>query len=256
MRGVDINCDLGESFGVYTYGADAEMMPLITSANVACGGHAGDPGTMRSSVGQAIAHGVAIGAHVGLADRWGFGRREIPTTGPELYELTLAQMGALDAFVRVAGAQLRHLKLHGSLYMMANRDPGLAEAACHAVLDYDSSLAVYALPQSALSAAAARAGLDVVREYFADRSYDGTEVHMYRRSAADIGTPDEAAARTVSALGDPAFTNVGGIDSICVHSDTPDAPRYLRAVLKRLDSAGVTIRPPRSAAGRYAQAGH
>ena len=249
---LDINCDLGESFGVYSYGADAEMMPLITSANVACGGHAGDPATMRSSVEQALAHGVAIGAHVGLADRWGFGRREIPTTGPELYELALAQMGALDAFVHVAGARLQHLKLHGSLYVMANRDPGLAEAACRAVLDYDSSLAVYALPGSALSAAAARAGLDVVREYFADRPYDGTEVQMYRRASADIGTPGEAAARTAAALADPAFTGAGGIGSICIHSDTPNAPRYLRAVLKRLDAAGATIRSPRPTAGRYA----
>ncbi|MEV0074183.1 MULTISPECIES: LamB/YcsF family protein [unclassified Amycolatopsis] len=243
-RFLDLNCDLGESYGVYSYGADAEMMPLITSANIACGAHAGDPATMRRSVRAALDHDVAMGAHVGLPDRWGFGRREIPTSAGELYDLCLAQLGALDAFVRAAGARLRHLKLHGSLYVMANRDPDLAASTCQAVLDFDSSLAVYALPGSALAKATGAAGLRLVGEYFADRPYAGTEVQMYRRSTEDPGTPEQAAARTLAALTGPEFSALGGIGTVCVHSDTVDAPRYLRVLRQHLATAGFSPRAP------------
>ncbi|MFI5611558.1 LamB/YcsF family protein [Amycolatopsis sp. NPDC051903] len=243
-RFLDLNCDLGESYGVYRYGADAEMMPLITSANIACGAHAGDPATMRRSVRAALDHDVAIGAHVGLADRWGFGRREIPTSAGELYDLCLAQLGALDAFVRAAGARMHHLKLHGSLYVMANRDPDLAASTCRAVLDFDGSLAVYALPGSALAEATGAAGLRLAGEYFADRPYAGTEVQMYRRTPEDIGTPAQAAARALAALTGPEFSALGGIDTVCVHSDTPDAPRYLRGLRQHLARAGFSPRAP------------
>jgi UPF0271 protein len=244
-RTLDLNADLGESFGVYRYGADEALMPLLTSANVACGAHAGDPRTMRESIDLAQQHGVAVGAHVGLADREGFGRRMIPVTPTEVRDLCLAQMGALSGFLRAAGLPLAHLKLHGALYMMANADPGLAAATVDAVLAFDPDLAVFALPGSALGTAAARAGLRVVEEYFADRPYRGGEVQMFGWTAADVGTPADAAERAVALLGAPALAAVG---TVCVHSDTPGAPAVLAAVRDRLLAAGCGLAAPRAAA--------
>ena len=244
-RRLDLNADLGESFGVYRYGADEQLMPLITSANVACGAHAGDPCTMRESVELAAEHGVAVGAHVGLADREGFGRRMIPVTPPEVRDLCLAQMGALSGFLRAAGLPLAHLKLHGALYMMANADPELAAATAGAVTAFDPDLAVFALPGSALSTAAAAAGLQVVEEFFADRPYRGREVQMFGWTAADVGSPEDAAARAAAMLADPAFTGVG---TVCVHSDTPGAPALLAAVRARLIAAGCGLAAPHTSA--------
>jgi UPF0271 protein len=244
-RVLDLNADLGESFGVYRYGADEALMPLLTSANVACGAHAGDPRTMRESVALAQQHGVAVGAHVGLADRAGFGRRMIPVTPVEVHDLCLAQMGALSGFLRAAGLPLAHLKLHGALYMMANADPGLAEATTAAVTAFDPDLAVFALPGSALGAAAAAAGLRVVEEYFADRPYRGAEVRMFGWTTADVGSPDDAAGRAVELLSDPVFGTVG---TVCVHSDTPGAPAVLAAVRDRLLAAGCGLAAPHATA--------
>lgn len=240
-RVLDLNADLGESFGVYRYGADEALMPLLTSANVACGAHAGEPRTMRESVELAGRHGVAVGAHVGLADRAGFGRRMIPVTPGEVRDLCLAQMGALSGFLRAAGLPMAHLKLHGALYMMANADPALAEATTAAVSDFDPGLAVFALPGSALGAAAAEAGLRVVEEYFADRPYRGAEVQMFGWTPEQVGTPDDAAARALALLSEPTFAGVG---TVCVHSDTPGAPAVLEAVRGRLLAAGCTLAAP------------
>ncbi|WP_432519000.1 5-oxoprolinase subunit PxpA [Kineococcus sp. SYSU DK006] len=243
-RTVDVNCDLGESFGVYRYGADEEVMPLITSANVACGAHAGDPRTMRQSIELAARHGVAVGAHVGLADREGFGRRMIPVSAQEVYDLCLAQMGSLEAFLRAAGQPMAHLKPHGALYMMVNDAPELAQAVCTAVTDFDPALAIYALPGSALAAAARSAGLRVVEEFFADRPYHAGAVRMFGWSLQEIGSPQEAAERTLHQLATATFADVG---TLCVHSDTPAAAARLTALRRHLSTLGWTVSAPQTA---------
>jgi len=243
VTAVDLNADLGESFGVYAYGADDEMMPMITSANIACGAHGGDPAVMRHSVDLARTHGVAIGAHVGLPDRLGFGRREIPTTPQEAYDLCLYQVGALQSFVRARGSVMQHLKLHGSLYMMANRDPGLAEAVCQAVADLDPALYIYVLPGSALRTAAVECGIAPVIEVFADRPYHNGIVQMYDRTTELIGGPDEVIARTLSQL---ETLDESDTRSVCLHSDTPGAPALLAALRHALVDAGYTFRSPRA----------
>lgn len=244
-RVVDVNCDLGESFGVYRHGADTEVMPLITSANVACGAHAGDPRTMRESVALAVEHGVAVGAHVGLADREGFGRRMIPVGAQEVHDLCLAQMGSLDAFLRAAGQRMAHLKPHGALYVMVNEEPELAQAVCAAVTAFDPALAIFALPGSALAAAARGAGLAVVEEFFVDRPYRGGVVRMFGWDPEDLGSPEEAARTALQHLTTPAFAGVG---TLCVHSDSPAAAARLLALRSRLAAQGWTVSAPRSAA--------
>jgi len=241
-RTIDLNGDLGESWGVYRHGADAELMPLLTSANVACGAHAGDPRTMRESVALAAEHGVAVGAHVGLADREGFGRRLIPTSAQEVHDLCLAQLGALDGFLRAAGVPMAHLKLHGALYVMANADEELADAVCRAVQAFDPRLLVTALPSSALAARAEASGLGVVAEFFADRPYRDGRVRMFGFSAAEVGSPADAAERTVAALADPG--RGADLGTVCVHSDTPGAPALLSAVRQRLLDEGCVPAPP------------
>lgn len=241
-RTLDLNCDLGESFGVYRYGADAEVMPLITSANIACGAHAGDPRTMRESVDLAVRHGVAIGAHVGLADREGFGRRAIAVDAQDVHDLTLAQVGSLDAFVRAAGQRMAHVKPHGALYVMVNDRPDLAEAVCTAVAAFDPSLRLYALPGSALVRAARAAGIDVVEEFFADRPYQGNLVRMFGWRPDELGTPAAAAERSVDQLHEPALADVG---TVCVHSDSPAAADRLLALRGQFSRVGWTVAPPR-----------
>lgn len=242
---IDINCDLGESFGVYVYGSDPEMMPLITSANIACGAHGGDPTVMRTSVELALAHDVAIGAHVGLDDRNGFGRREIPTTPQQAYDLCLYQIGALDAFLRVVGARMQHVKLHGALYMMANNEHELAEGVCRAVSAWDPGLLLYVLPGSELQRCAEEHGLRAVTELFADRPYIGHDVRMYKRSADLIGDTAAVVGRTLALLAQFGRSAIG---SVCLHSDTPGAPEMLRALRFALSDEGCSFAPPRDAA--------
>lgn len=235
---MDLNADLGESYGVYRYGNDEAMMPLITSANIACAFHAGDSRTMRDSVQLAIKHNVNIGAHIGLPDPLGFGRREMRITGEEAYLYTLHQLGALEAFLRPENQTLKHVKPHGALYMMASNDPGIAEGITDAVTDFDPSLALFALPGSALSAAGAAHGLTVVDEYFADRPYEENNVRMFGWTYDQIGTPEDAAERVETMLHEPLFTSIG---TICVHSDTQKAPEIMAAVRRRLLAQGIPV---------------
>ncbi|WP_338113319.1 5-oxoprolinase subunit PxpA [Paenibacillus artemisiicola] len=251
-RAPDLNCDMGESFGVYRYGADQAMMPLITSANVACGFHAGDPGVMRDTVALAKAHGVRVGAHVGLPDRPGFGRRYIETSPREVYELSLYQLGALDAFLRAEGMKLSHVKLHGALYMMTSEEAALADAFAEAVRAFDASLRVYALPGSHTAGSASRMGLDVVREYFADRPYPAGRVKMFGWTHDEIGSPPEIASRVAGMLADPRYAEIG---TICVHSDTAGAPAIMRALRELLDrtfaEGGTAGTAPQTAEDRH-----
>lgn len=240
-RVLDLNADLGESFGLYRYGHDEQLMPMITSANVACGFHAGDPRTLREAVELALANGVSIGAHTGLPDRLGFGRRAMQIDPQDAYDYALYQIAACDGFVRAQGARLRHVKPHGALYMMASADEDLADGIARAVVDADPELAVYALPGSALDRAATARGLGVVREFFADRPYDGTEVVMFGWTPDDIGGPADAADRIDAMLDDRAFDGVG---TVCVHSDTVGAPAIAEAVGARLRQRGTRIAAP------------
>lgn len=237
-RRMDINADLGESFGAYRYGNDDELMPLITSANIACGFHAGDPASMREAVRSAIEHGVAIGAHVGLPDRLGFGRREIDISVADAYDYTLYQLAALDGFVRAAGARMRHVKPHGALYMMASKSPDLAEGISAAVRDFDPTLAMYVLPGSHAEHAAESAGLAVRREFFADRPYEGSDVVMFGWTYDQLGGEQGTASRVAAMLGNRAF---GSVETICVHSDTDEAPELVRAVRSALRHRQVAV---------------
>lgn len=250
MNTIDLNCDMGESFGAWKIGADADVFAHITSANIACGFHAGDPLTMQVTVDAAIDHGVAIGAHPSLPDLQGFGRREMRISAAEAYALIVYQIGALAAFAQTRGARVAHVKPHGALYNMAARDNVLAEAIAAAVYAVDPRLILVGLANSELPRAGERVGLRVAHEGFADRRYcaDGT---LSPRSAAgsvinDIDLVIEQALaialqRQLVALDGSALTIRA--DSICVHGDRNDAGILARRLRKALDEACVQVTP-------------
>ena len=248
MTSIDLNSDLGESFGVWQLGDDAAMLELVTSANVACGFHAGDPSTLRTVCNAAVANGVSVGAQVGYPDLVGFGRRAIDIDPLELRDVVLYQLGALDAFAQVAGTEVAYVKPHGALYHATVRDAAQAEAVVAAAADYDASLAVLGAPDSELLRAAEAAGLEPVPEAFADRAYlrDGRLVSRAQPDALII-EPAEVAARAVRLAVDHEVVSVDGsvvaVDarSLCVHGDTPGAVELARAVRDALEAAGITI---------------
>ncbi|MCL6548214.1 MAG: LamB/YcsF family protein, partial [Alicyclobacillus sp.] len=248
---IDLNSDVGESFGPFTVGSDEQVIPLVSSVNIACGFHAGDPRVMHETVRRAKAAGVAIGAHPGLMDLYGFGRRKIPVTPDEVYDLVLYQLGALDAFVRAESLELRHVKPHGALYNMAAADPHLAQAIAAAVASYNPRLILFALAGSELVRAARSAGLQVAQEAFVDRRYDA-EGRLVERGHPDalIGDPMEAAERVVRMVKHGKVTAVDGtelnveIDTVCVHGDNPRALQFAAAVRDELKRNGIELRPP------------
>lgn len=237
-RPIDINADLGESFGVYQYGADEAVLPLITSANIAAGFHASDPITLQQTVAKAMANGVRLGAHVGYPDRLGFGRRSIGITAEEAYAYTLYQLGAVEAFVRAQGGKLTHVKPHGALYMDACSSKPLADGIVRAIFDFDPTLLIYTIPYSCVEQAAAAAGINVWREFFADRPYGPNGVQMFGWTLDDIGRPTDAASRTLDQLKQP-----NGFDTVCVHSDTPGAPEILYAVREAISTRYPLVKP-------------
>jgi UPF0271 protein len=249
---IDINCDMGESFGLYTYGHDADMLPLISSANVACGFHAGDPTVMRTTVAGARTNKVKVGAHVGFPDRMGFGRRNMQIAPRELKDHTTYQMGALAAFVRAQGLELQHVKPHGSLYMMALEDQAMAKALVEAVVEFDDTLMIYTIRDSATWQAAQAKGLRPVAEFFADRPYHKTgQVKMFNWTIKEAGEDPNALGERVARLitqGEiPSFeggTIAMTAETVCVHSDTPGASEILKAVRDALDENHITIAPP------------
>lgn len=246
---VDINCDMGESFGPWRMGTDAEVMPHITSANIACGAHAGDPTVMRRTVCLARDAGVAIGAHPGFADLQGFGRREMTVDAAELEDSLLAQIGALTAIAKAEGVRLRHVKAHGALYNMAAREPRLAEAIARAIKAADPSLVMFGLPSSPMIHAGKAAGLQVAAEGFADRAYqpDGSLTPRSREGAV-IHDPVAVVARAVRMATEGIVLTPEGkeialaIDTICVHGDTPGAAELTRQIRAALATAGVDVR--------------
>ncbi len=250
---VDLNSDLGESFGAYTIGEDEGLFGLISSANVACGFHGGDPRVIEETIVKTKAAGVAVGAHPGFLDLVGFGRREMNVTPDEVRTDTLYQLGALDAFCRVAGVRMQHVKAHGALYNVAVRDAAIAGAIIEAVEAYDPTLIILAQPGTTLLAAAEAVGLPVAREGFADRAYNADGSLVSRRlPGALITDPVVAAKRMVRLVTEGTLATIDGqdlemqVDSICVHSDTPGSLAIMSAIRRELEAAGSTIQPLRS----------
>ncbi len=245
---IDLNADVGESYGAWTMGADALLMPSITSANVACGAHAGDPLTMARTVALALEHGVVIGAHPGYPDRDGFGRRELPMEPDELEASLVAQLGAFSAICRAQGAQLTHVKPHGALYHRAARDSDLAAIIAQAIALVSGELVLVGLVGSAMLEAGRAAGLTVASEAFADRTYeaDGT-LRSRRLPGALVTDPTHAASQALSIARDGRVTLDDGstievrADTICIHGDTPDAPLIAASVRQALEDAGIEV---------------
>lgn len=246
---IDLNCDLGESFGRWTLGQDAELMESISSCNVACGFHAGDPDVMRRTVRLAKENGIAIGAHPGLPDLVGFGRRTMSVTPQEVESLVLYQVGALAAIARAEGASLRHVKAHGALYNMAIRDRPLADAIARAVAAFDSSLLLFGLPGSELLRAGEAAGLAVAAEGFADRAYE-PDGSLTPRSLPDavIHNPDAVVARAVLMAREGVVVARNGeevpmrVATICTHGDTPGSHLLTRRLREGLAQQGIKVR--------------
>ena len=247
---IDINCDMGESFGAWMMGADDRVMAHITSANIACGAHAGDPSVMRRTVRLAAAAGVAVGAHPGFADLQGFGRREMQIDPAEVEDSLIAQVGALTAIARAEGVALQHVKAHGALYNMAARDRRLADAIARAIVGCDRSLIMFCLPGSALIDAGHAAGLRVAAEGFADRAYqpDGTLTPRSRPGAV-IHDAEAVVARAVRMAREQVVLTPDAIevpmrvDTICVHGDTPGADVLAMRIRTALAGAGATVAP-------------
>jgi UPF0271 protein len=247
---IDINCDLGESFGAWPMGADAQVMPHITSANVACGAHAGDPSVMRRTVRMARAAAVRVGAHPGFADLQGFGRREMKVDPVELEDLLIAQIGALAAIAQAEGVPLQHVKAHGALYNMAARERPLADAIARAIAACGPSLIMFGLPNSPMIEAGMAAGLRVAAEGFADRTYeeDGSLTPRSRPGAV-IHDPDVVVRRAVRMVRDGVVLTAGGreaplrVETICVHGDTPGAPDLAGRIHAALTAEGAIVAP-------------
>jgi UPF0271 protein len=247
---IDLNADLGESFGRWELGDDSAMLEVVTSANVACGFHAGDPLTLRRTCEQAAERGVAIGAQVGYPDLAGFGRRFIDTTAEELAADVLYQLGALDAMARAAGTRVTYLKPHGALYHATWDSEEQAGAVVEAVLTYDPALPVLGLPGSRLLELAEKAGLKAVPEAFADRAYTPHARLVSRREPGAVLHDAQEVARRVVAMATRG--EVHAVDgttvqiraaSVCVHGDSPGAVEMARAVRRALDEAGVVLAP-------------
>ena len=253
MPAVDLNCDMGESFGAWTSGADAEVLAHVTSANIACGFHAGDPATMRRTVNLALERGVAIGAHPALPDLAGFGRRMMEITPQEAYDMVVYQVGALAAFAAARGARLAHVKPHGALYNMAATQPLLADAIARAVHDVDRGLMLFGLAGSALVAAARAAGITPIEEVFADRRYtaDGTLLSR-KQPGAVIDDPAVAVQQAVRMVREGRVTAIDGREvvvhagTICIHGDTRGAAEHARALRGALTDAGIEVVAPRT----------
>jgi UPF0271 protein len=251
MKSIDINCDMGESYGAWKMGNDAEVMPFISSANIACGFHGGDPATIRQTVKLAVDHGVAVGAHPSLPDLQGFGRRVMKISPQDMYDLVLYQAGAVEAFARAAGAKLHHVKCHGALYNMAAMDEGLSEAMARAVKDLGAPVILYALSNSRMMQIAKRSGVPVAGEVFADRGYadDGT-LAPRGKPGAMIEDASVAAERALAMVQEGFVPALSGkrvpvsADTLCLHGDQPGAVTFARAIRKAFAERAITVAAP------------
>lgn len=251
MTGVDINSDLGEGFGAYKMGDDAAMLETISSANVACGFHAGDPLIMAQTTMMAMRNGVDIGAHPGFMDLWGFGRRTIKVEDASTIEsLLIYQIGALQAIAQSQGGKVTHVKIHGALGNMAFVDTALSQAIARAICAVDKDLILVTSPHNETETAAVRAGLRVAREIFADRGYGENGLLIPRGQAgAMIDDPQEATLRILKMLAEKAIFSESGrrfpteIHTICVHGDSANAVSMAKAVRQGLERNGVKVMP-------------
>jgi UPF0271 protein len=251
-KSIDFNSDMGESFGPYRYGSDEEIIGYISSANLACGFHAGDPTVMRRTVALAKRYGVAVGAHCGFPDLLGFGRRRFDVKPAHVKDYVSYQIGALQAFLRAEAVPLHHIKPHGALYMMALEDEALSRAIVEAALEAAENLQIYTIRGSATDVVAQRYGMRSVAEFFADRGYyaDG-RVKMFDWTLEEAGgTPDRIGQRVVGLLQRGSVTAMDGpevpiaAETICVHSDTPGSPQIVQAIRKALEQADIEVGVP------------
>lgn len=251
MEKIDINSDMGESFGRYKMGDDEALLKVVSSANIACGFHAGDPMVMDCTVKNALAEGVSIGAHPGFMDLQGFGRRQIAIDNfVELEKMVVYQIGALMAIAQARGHKVTHVKFHGALAHMGFADKEVAETLVRAVKSINAEMLFLALPHTQTEAAAQRAGLKVAREIFADRVYiDSGMLQSRNIQGAVINDAELAASRVMQMLEEGALISASGkriptrIDSICVHGDTPGAVDMARVLRHRIEAAGIKVMP-------------
>ncbi|MFS0553993.1 LamB/YcsF family protein [Brevibacillus sp. 179-C9.3 HS] len=248
MKRVDLNCDMGESFGAYRIGNDQAILRYVSSANVACGFHAGDPGTMRKTVQLALEAGVAIGAHPGFADLVGFGRRNMEISPEEAYDLVVYQIGALHAFVQAEGGVMQHVKPHGALYNMAASRPALAESIALAIYKVNPELVLYGLAGSELTRAGEKIGLVTAHEVFADRTYqqDGTLTPRSQPNAM-ITDQQQSLQQVIRMVTEGLVRTEQGVDipiqadTICIHGDSAHALEFAQSIHQALAGAGITI---------------
>ncbi len=248
MAKIDLNSDLGESFGAYTIGNDGKVLQFISSANIACGFHAGDPHVMKNTVQLALANNVAIGAHPGLEDLRGFGRRTMNITPEEAYDITLYQVGALAGFVKSEGGKLQHVKPHGALYNMAAKDAKLADAIAEAIYKLNPELILFGLSGSQLIKAGERIGLKTASEVFADRTYQSDGSLTPRSKPGAVITDDEKAIKQVLKMAKEGLvTTVEGkdikvkADTVCVHGDGVKALEFTNRIRQALAKEGITV---------------
>ena len=246
---IDLNSDVGESFGAWTMGADADVMRSITSANIACGYHAGDPGVMRQTVRLAKMSSVAVGAHPGFQDLVGFGRRELRMSAGDVEDMVIYQVGALSAIAAAEDVRVVHVKPHGALYNMAVRDRGLADAIARAVAAVDRTLVLFGLPNSEILESGRREGLTVAAEGFADRAYE-PDGSLSARSlpGAVIHDPEHVLQRALRMITEGRVTARDGselqfhVDTLCTHGDTPGAGNLTKLLREGLEREGVAVR--------------
>jgi len=250
---IDLNCDLGESFGAYKMGNDGEILPFVSSINVACGFHAGDPSVMRQTVEKALEHNVAIGAHPGFPDLIGFGRRNMNVSASEVYDYVLYQIGALDGFVKVAGGKMHHVKPHGALYNMAASNSEIADAIAKAIYRINPSLLLYGLANSvAFIQAAEKYKVTLVQEAFADRTYkqDGTLTSRTEENAL-IKDEDEAIKQVLQMVKEGHVNSINGekvavqAQTICLHGDGEKAVQFAERIYRTFEHNGISICAPK-----------
>jgi 5-oxoprolinase (ATP-hydrolysing) subunit A len=246
---IDISCDMGESVGPWKMGFDEEMMPYISSANVAGGFHAGDPTTMRKTVALAKDHSVAVGVHPGYRDLVGFGRREMDVPPEEIHDEIIYQLGALREFARYYDMEVQHVKPHGALYMVAARDEELSRAIIEAIQRVDPGLLLFCMRASVTYQLAQKLDQPVVAEFYADREYNNDGQIVFTRSVAEELDPEEVGDRVVRAVTEKKVKTESGrdidvvSDSVCVHGDTPGAVRLAEAIARKLGENDIEIRP-------------
>lgn len=249
MNMIDLNCDMGESFGAYTIGNDAEILPYITSANIACGFHAGDPGTMKRTVKLALENHVGVGAHPGLPDLAGFGRRNIDISPQDAYDMVVYQIGALNAFVKAEGGKIQHIKPHGALYNMAAKNTALSEAIAEAVYKVDPEMVLFGLSGGELVKAGKKLGLMTANEVFADRTYqDDGSLTPRSHEHALIHNKESAVNHIIGMIKNHTVQSLQGkvipiqADTICIHGDGKNALEFAKYIHIALKEAGINIK--------------